>query len=40
MTKAHDDVPMRDCSIILDSDMILDHDRFPDEQLRVAREPC
>ena len=38
-TKGHYDVPMRDCSIILDNDMILDHGRFLDEKMIVAREP-
>ena len=33
------DVPMRDCSITLDNDMVLDHGRFRDEKMRVARVP-
>ncbi len=38
-TKGHYDVPMRDCSIVLDNEMILDHGRFVDERMIVEREP-
>ncbi|MGQ4597835.1 hypothetical protein [Nocardia sp. R6R-6] len=38
-TKGHLDIPMRDCSVMLDGDMILDHGRFVDEKMIVAREP-
>ncbi len=38
-TKGHYDVPMRDCSIILDNETIIDRGRFVDEKMIVAREP-
>ena len=36
-TKGHYDVPMRDCTVALDNDIIIDQGRFTDEKMRVAR---
>ncbi len=36
-TKGHYDVPMRDCSIMLDNDLILDKGRFVDPRMAVPR---
>ena len=36
-TKGHYDVPMRDCSIMLDNDLILDKGRFADPKMAVPR---
>ena len=36
-TKGHYDVPMRDCSITLDNELILDQGRFVDPAMKVAR---
>lgn len=36
-TKGHYDVPMRDCSIMLDNDLILDKGRFTDPKMVVPR---
>lgn len=37
-TKGHYDVPMRDCTVILDNDMIIDRGKFVDEKMYVERE--
>ena len=36
-TKGHYDVPMRDCSIMLDNELILDKGRFADPKMAVPR---
>ena len=36
-TKGHYDVPMRDCTVTLDNDVIVEHGRITDEKMRVAR---
>jgi 2,5-dihydroxypyridine 5,6-dioxygenase len=38
-TKGHYDVPMRDCTVTLDNDVIIDRGRFADEKMRVMRAP-
>ena len=38
-TKGHYDVPMRDCTVMLDNDVIIERGRFVDERMIVAREP-
>ena len=38
-TKGHYDVPMRDCTVILDNDIAIERGRFVDEKMIVAREP-
>jgi len=37
-TLGHYDVPMRDCSIYLDGELIIDHGKFVDEKMIVERE--
>ncbi|HKY80299.1 MAG TPA: hypothetical protein VJM09_02365 [Sphingobium sp.] len=37
-TKGHIDAPMRECSVQLDGDLIMDHGRFTDERMIVKRE--
>jgi 2,5-dihydroxypyridine 5,6-dioxygenase len=34
-TKGHYDVPMRDCTVILDNDVIIEQGKFVDERMRV-----
>jgi 2,5-dihydroxypyridine 5,6-dioxygenase len=36
-TKGHYDVPMRDCTVMLDNDVIIDKGRFVDERMIVER---
>ena len=36
-TKGHYDVPMRDCTVTLDNDVIIERGRFADEKMRVVR---
>jgi 2,5-dihydroxypyridine 5,6-dioxygenase len=36
-TKGHYDVPMRDCTVMLDNDVIIDKGRFVDEKMIVER---
>lgn len=36
-TKGHYDVPMRDCTVALDNDVIIERGRIVDEKMRVAR---
>jgi 2,5-dihydroxypyridine 5,6-dioxygenase len=36
-TKGHYDVPMRDCSVALDGDVILERGRFVDKKMIVQR---
>ena len=36
-TKGHYDVPMRDCTVTLDNDVVIDAGRFMDEKMRVER---
>jgi 2,5-dihydroxypyridine 5,6-dioxygenase len=38
-TKGHYDVPMRDCTVMLDNDVIIERGRFVDERMVVARVP-
>lgn len=38
-TKGHYDVPMRDCSVMLDNEVIIDAGRLVDDDMIVAREP-
>lgn len=38
-TKGHYDVPMRDCTVMLDNDVVIERGRFVDEKMAVAREP-
>ena len=38
-TKGHYDVPMRDCSVMLDNELIIDAGRLVDDDMIVAREP-
>jgi 2,5-dihydroxypyridine 5,6-dioxygenase len=35
-TKGHYDVPMRDCTVALDNDVIIERGRFTDEKMQVA----
>ena len=37
-TKGHYDVPMRDCSVVLDNDLIIENGRLVDESMIVERE--
>ncbi len=37
-TRGHYDVPMRDCSVILDNELVIDEGRLVDEKMQVARE--
>ena len=37
-TLGHYDVPMKDCSVFLDDEMIIDHGKFVDEKMIVERE--
>jgi len=37
-TKGHYDVPMRDCTVILDNEVVIERGRFVDEKMIVARE--
>jgi 2,5-dihydroxypyridine 5,6-dioxygenase len=37
-TRGHYDVPMRDCTIILDNDVVIDRGRIVDEKMLVRRE--
>jgi 2,5-dihydroxypyridine 5,6-dioxygenase len=36
-TKGHYDVPMRDCTVTLDNDLIIERGRFADEKMQVPR---
>ncbi len=36
-TRGHYDVPMRDCTVILDNEVIIERGRIVDEKMRVAR---
>jgi 2,5-dihydroxypyridine 5,6-dioxygenase len=36
-TKGHYDVPMRDCTVTLDNDVIIERGKFADEKMRVMR---
>jgi 2,5-dihydroxypyridine 5,6-dioxygenase len=36
-TKGHYDVPMRDCTVALDNDVVIDRGRLTDDKMRVAR---
>ena len=36
-TKGHYDVPMRDCTVILDGDVIIDQGKFVDKKMIVER---
>jgi 2,5-dihydroxypyridine 5,6-dioxygenase len=38
-TKGHYDVPMRDCTVALDNDVIIERGKFTDEKMRVAFVP-
>ena len=38
-TKGHYDVPMRDCTVALDNDVIIDRGKFTDEKMQVAYVP-
>jgi 2,5-dihydroxypyridine 5,6-dioxygenase len=38
-TKGHYDVPMRNCTIMLDGEVIVEHGRIVDKQMRVERVP-
>jgi 2,5-dihydroxypyridine 5,6-dioxygenase len=37
-TKGHYDVPMRDCSVMLDNEVIIDAGRLVDDSMIVPRE--
>jgi 2,5-dihydroxypyridine 5,6-dioxygenase len=37
-TTGHYDVPMRDCSIMLDNELIIDKGRFTEPEMVVTRE--
>lgn len=37
-TKGHYDVPMRDCTVMLDNEVIIERGRFVDKAMQVARE--
>lgn len=36
-TRGHYDVPMRDCTVILDNEVVIEKGRFADEKMRVKR---
>jgi 2,5-dihydroxypyridine 5,6-dioxygenase len=36
-TRGHYDVPMRDCTVMLDNEIIIDKGKVADPKLRVAR---
>ena len=36
-TRGHYDVPMRDCTVILDNDVVIDKGKLVDEKMKVAR---
>jgi len=36
-TQGHYDVPMRDCTVLLDNDVVIERGRFVDERMAVAR---
>ena len=36
-TKGHYDVPMRDCTVMLDNDVIIERGRFADDKMSVLR---
>ena len=36
-TRGHYDVPMRDCTVILDNEVVIDKGKFVDEKMKVAR---
>ena len=38
-TKGHYDVPMRDCTVMLDNDVIIERGRFVDEKMIVLKRP-
>ena len=38
-TKGHYDVPMRDCTVALDNDVIIERGRFTDEKMQVTPVP-
>jgi 2,5-dihydroxypyridine 5,6-dioxygenase len=38
-TKGHYDVPMRDCTVMLDNNVVIERGRFVDEKMIVASEP-
>ena len=38
-TKGHYDVPMRDCTVALDNDVIIERGKFADDKMRVAFVP-
>ena len=38
-TKGHYDVPMRDCTVTLDNDVIIERGKFADDKMRVAFVP-
>src|ERR1700738_2976284 len=38
-TKGHYDVPMRDCTVVLDNDIIIDRGKFADDKMQVAYVP-
>ena len=38
-TKGHHDVPMRDCTVTLDNDVVIERGRFTDERMRVEFVP-
>ena len=38
-TKGHYDVPMRDCTVALDNDVIIERGKFTDEKMQVAFVP-
>jgi 2,5-dihydroxypyridine 5,6-dioxygenase len=38
-TRGHYDVPMRDCTVVLDNDVVIDKGRLVDERMIVRREP-
>ena len=37
-TRGHYDVPMRDCTVLLDNDVVIERGKFVDEKMIVARE--
>ena len=38
-TKGHYDVPMRDCTVALDNDVIIERGKITDEKMQVAFVP-
>lgn len=38
-TRGHYDLPMRNCTVLLDNDVVIEHGRFADSKMVVEREP-